>query len=265
MSHTSPIFSVFPKFLAHLPVGELARRLQDAGADAVDLIIRRGFWVEPDQLAGQVPAFVQAVRAEGLDCRFATWGVNPSAVEERDLQILVEAGIRRFRLGHFSHDPSRPYPEQIHAARKILEQLVPLLERYDAQAVYQVHHDRLLTSPESLAFLVEGLPPERIGVMPDAGNQWHEGLCGAKRMEMILGDHWSDLGIKDVHCGPEGVRKWVPCGEGANDWRGLAGAWGARPRRGLWNLQPFYAHQDQERHLSLLAKEITYLRRLFAL
>lgn len=256
--------SVFPKFLRSLAPVELGRRLRLAGADAVDLVIREGFWVRPRHLGEDLPAFLTALQGEGLACRFCTWGVAPDAVDGDDLGRLAEAGIRRFRLGYFRHDPTRGYVEQVRRAREILEGLLPLLDRHDAQAVYQLHHGTLITAPESAALLVEGLPTQRIALMPDTGNQLHEGLCRPERIEQIIGAYWTDLGVKDVACGPGGARAWVPCGEGANDWPAWVAAWRARRRDGLWNLQPFYHEHDAERHLAAITAEIAFLRRHLA-
>lgn len=260
----APCFSIFPKFLAHLSPRDLAEALCEAGADAVDLVIRKGFWVEPDNLRQSLPPFLQAVREAQLDCCLCTWGVNPHQVPEKDLKLLADSGIRRFRLGHFPWDPKRPYPTQIDEARQALANLVPLLEKYGMQAIYQFHHNTLVTTPESAAFLVTDLPPEQIGIMPDTGNQLFEGLAWPSRLSGILGPYWSDLGVKDVRCLPGGEREWVPCGEGANDWPALAKAWQQAHPRGVWNLQPFYADSNPTRLLELLRQEIQFLRKQFA-
>ena len=81
----------------------------------------------------------------------------------------------------------------------------------------------------SLAWrLVEGFPPERVGVIYDPGNMVVEGYeCYKMGME-LLGDHLAHVHVKNgsMEKGPvrpdgtqEWKRMWAPLKEGIADWR----------------------------------------------
>src|SRR5688572_15897634 len=168
-------YSIFPKFFKHLDVHALAGLVRELGLDTTNMVVRDGYWCQRATLARDVPAFVKAMEAEGLKIHFATAGFSPADVVARPelAQLLGDNGVREFRLDYFK--PTGDVPGDFRRARADLERMLPVLERANVRAVYQLHHGTLVSSPSAAYHLVSGLPHERIGVEPDPGNQTFEG------------------------------------------------------------------------------------------
>lgn len=260
--------SIFPKFLKSLPLPELGPRLRDAGLDACNLVIRKDYWVQPDDAPRSIPGFVASLRAAGVAVPACTWaeGVDQVLAAEATVAAMADAGIRSFRVGYFQWDErGGPLSGQLRRAADLLRRLQPLLERYRMQALYQVHHGTLISSPSLAALLLEDLPPTEFAVKLDAGNQGFEGMEAWDRAARMLGSRWAALGVKDTRVDRRGGRPrrgFCPCPDGDNDWDAVARAWRARQAAqvGLWVLQPFYHEQDATAHLATLTQEVAFVR-----
>ena len=99
-------FSLFPKFYSSLDVKALAALVRGCGLDAVNAVVREGYWVEPDTFARDLPAFTEAVRAEGVDVHFATTAFSAESLDAdaTPLKVMADAGIRDFRMQHFREE-----------------------------------------------------------------------------------------------------------------------------------------------------------------
>ena len=226
--------SISPKFFQSVPLDALAPTLRDTGLDACNLVIREGFWCEEVNLDQSVPQFVKAMDNVGLACDFATWAISPDKLlqKENALRILADNGITGFRMGYFRQEKHENYPAAISRCKNILQDLCELCQRIGLQAVYQVHHGVLSSSPESAALLCDGLPPESVSIMLDSGNQQFEGACDWIRADRILGDSWTHLGVKDVRY-VDGVRDWCACQDGLTDFNQIIKSWRQRRRPGF--------------------------------
>ncbi len=267
-------YSIFPKFYKHLDVAGLAALVAEVGLDTTNLVIRRGYWVEPDRLAEDVPAFVRAMEREGVAVRFATAGSSAEevAADPEPLRILAASGITDFRMGYFrGYEGTADLRASLDEARQAMERMVPVLEKVGIRAVYQVHHGTLVPGPSAVWPLVRGLPPERVGVMLDPGNQTFEGLESWDRSAKLLGDHLVAVGVKDTALvrdpdraaepGKGWRREWAPCDEGVVNWHDLARALKAVDFEGTFVWQPFYNENEPEVMTEKLKRGVAYVRR----
>src|SRR5688572_9525345 len=131
------VLSIFPKFLAHLSVGQLAATVRDVGLDTTNLVVRDGFWVSRSNFAKDLPEFMCAARKEGLNVRFATAGFGADEVIEDPSLVarLAEHGIREFRTDYFRYtageDPRRAFDD----ARRTMARVASVCERHHTRAV----------------------------------------------------------------------------------------------------------------------------------
>jgi sugar phosphate isomerase/epimerase len=266
-------WSLFPKFQSHLEPAALAALVREAGLDAVNLVIREGYWVSPDRVAEEAPRFVEAMRAEGVRVPFATAGfdLDELARGEAPLEALAGCGIRDFRPGYFSRTTGGPpVRELVDAARGTMERVARVCEASGTRCVYQLHHGTLFPSASSVWPIVAGLPPEAVGVALDPGNQSKEGLEDWDRSCSLLGEYVAAAGVKDSaprrddsHADGPGKgwrRDWVPCDEGVTDWHGFARALAGIDFEGTFVFMPFYHQDDPEAQARVLAREVAYVR-----
>ncbi len=269
-------WSIFPKFYRHLDVKGLAGLVRDAGLDTTNLTIRRGYWVEPETMAKDVPAFVGAMKDEGITVTFATAGFDFEQImaDPTPLKILADSGVTDFRPAYFRPAKGEDIRAALEHARDTFERLAPVCEKTGTRCVYQIHHGTLCPSPTGLWSLIKDLPPEAIGVMLDPGNQCYEGWEKWDRSMKLLGGHAAAFGVKDTRVVRDESRaaepdkgwsrEWCPCDEGAVNWYEVARACKANGFAGTFVLMPFYFSDEPVKMTATLAREVQYLRRVFA-
>lgn len=269
-------YSLFPKFFQSCTTDQLAEVALDCRLDAVDLVVRDGFWVTPDHMAAEAASFVKAMHRHNLKVEFATTGFSPDMLTEDDtpLRVMADNGIKSFRMSYFSYNENEDLFVQMEKARVQMVRMAGLCEKFKIKAVYQVHHgNRMLIhhTYEALA-LVQGLPAEYVGIMPDPGNQFHEGSDNWSKAFASLGAYTAAVGIKDgvYKFQPEEAslpnkgwsKAWVPCQEGVTNWTVIARALHKAKFRGVLNFQPFYHSDWPDLLIPALKEEVRYIRQV---
>ena len=96
-----PPLCVFSKHLQFLDYKELAKVCKELGLDGVDLTVRAGGHVLPENVKTDLPRAVEAIRTEGLDVPMITTRyVNIFDKDIRDVMTTAkELGISYFRIG----------------------------------------------------------------------------------------------------------------------------------------------------------------------
>lgn len=266
-------FSIFPKFYASYSVEQLAELVGQVGLDAVNLVIRKGYWVSPDNLAAEAPAFVQKMDQAGVKVTFATAGFSAEEIiaDDTPLKVLADCGICEFRMGYFrgfKEDPAAGLDD----ARAKMEQVAEVCSRAKIRAVYQVHHGTLIPSALAAYYMLRDLPPEAVGVMIDPGNQMHEGREKFGRSVRLLGDFLSSAGIKDVTVSRDADRadqpdkgwsmQWDLLSRGMINWHDFVRALKSVDFGGTFVWMPFYHEKDTDAMTKGLAEEVAYMRKV---
>src|SRR5436305_14326451 len=95
----------FTKTLKELDVRGLAAFGKEAGLDGVDLAVRPGYPVHPDNAATALPAAVKALAGEGLTIGLVTAPTNLADPRDKAAVALFEAcgkaGVPALKLGYF--------------------------------------------------------------------------------------------------------------------------------------------------------------------
>jgi sugar phosphate isomerase/epimerase len=265
-------WSVFPEFHRHLDPQALAALVQEIGADTVQIVVRDGYWVRPETLAGDCERFVKAMRKEGIEVPFASTTYMPDQLvaDPTPLRVLADNGVRGFQLGYFEvpHDVRG----EMRRARSDLQRLVPVLEKHRIRAIYPLHHATLVSSPSGAYGLVDGLPPESIAIQLDPGSQTFEGHEHYERSMRLLGRYvgWcaiNDTALRHDPAGASGAdkgwrREWAPVYEGVVRWDEFFGALGAIDFHGVVQLVPRYDADQPDQQRAKMKREIEYLKRV---
>lgn len=268
------IFSIFPKFLANLSAEQLADTVKKVGLDTTNLVIRKGYWCEPDNLAKDVPVFCKTMERAGVKIHFATAGYMPEDIEADDtpLRVLAANGVREFRMGYFrgGDDPATALDD----ARRRMERMASLCEKLDVRAVYQVHHGTNIATATGAYYLVRDLPAERVGVMLDPGNQAHEGFEKWERSARLLGDYLVSIGVKDTKVTHDETQldtprkgwstSWETVDRGQTNWHDLIGALQVIGFDGTFVWMPFYNEKEPDIQIGKIAIEVAYMRKAVA-
>lgn len=274
-TRNAPYYSLFPKFFQSLSLDELGAATLEAGFDAVDLIVRDGYWVTPLNMATEVTPFILAMQRHNVKVQFATTGYSADELlqDATPLQVMADAGIRGFRMSYFNYSEREDIFTQLDRARASMNQMAELCAKHRLKAVYQVHHGDKMLIPHSLAalYVVRDLPPEHVGIMLDPGNQFREGSENWRRAIVSLGHYLAAIGVKDGrYSNAEEERslpskgwkpEFAPCQEGVTNWSVIAAALHDIKFQGVLNFQPFYHSDNIEQLLPTLKEEVDYVRR----
>ncbi len=264
--------SLFPKFYKHLSVEGLAELVAETGLDTTNLVVREGYWVDPWELKRDVPKFVSAMEAAGVEVSFATAGFSPDQIcfDPTPLKIFADHGITEFRMGYFRIEKDDVQTSFI-VARHKLATMVDLCAEAGVRAVYQVHHGSLIPSASAAFGLVNGLDPAAVGVMLDPGNQNFEGYERPQLAVGLLGEYLRAVGVKDSARGRDASagaepgkgwwRSWTTLDEGETDWHEMLGRLHEADFSGTFVFMPFYNQDDPDEMTRKLKGEVAYLRK----
>lgn len=218
------------KFFSELSVEQLGDKAVELGFDGIDVCVRPGHPVNPDNVADTLPQAVKTWSGQGLTCPLATAATNavdPHAPEmERIYAGCAEAGVPRLKTGFWQFKAGDDYWRLVDTARAGIEAFVALSEKSGVQTCYQTHSGACIGSNcAGLMHLIRGLPPQHIGAYPDFGHMALDGEDWEMGLAMIS-DYLSVAAVKDATYGPaqtEGgpafTPRIVPAGKGCVDWR----------------------------------------------
>jgi sugar phosphate isomerase/epimerase len=268
-----PRFTVFTKPWPDPPLEELGKLVKGLGFDGVELPVRPGFQVTPENVRRGLP---EAIRILG-DCGLAI-GSIAGPVDEPTIASCGECGVPIIRV-MVPIDFSIGYRASEVAVRRQFDAALPSLERHGVAIGVQNHSGAMIGSAIGLMHLIEGYDPKLVGAVLDPA---HCGLAGEPD-EMAIDIAWSHLLLVNLKsafwertAGSEVVDapwrpRWTLGGQGITSWRKVAGE---LKRRGYDRdvcLHAEYSSVDGtladrmgDDVLPLLARDIRYARTLFA-
>ncbi len=243
---------LFTKLFRDRGLAEIGATARDLGFDGIDLLIRPGHQVEPDD-PDRIPAAVRALREAGLATPMATTDLTDPAAfpAERVFARCAEAGVGLIRLGYWRYRPERGYAACFDEARRHLDDLAALARRAGVRLAIQIHGGTIHSSGALATALLAGHDPAIIGAYPDPGNQTvQEGREDWRLTFELLRPWLCCVGVKNGgwfpgEAAPSGQRRW------RSDWLGLADGmvpWDAIARHlaetGFDGPLSFHSHYD---------------------
>jgi len=256
-------FSVFTKPWKKMPIGELGRMVHDLGFDGVELPVRPGFQVEPEDVTKDLPRVVRGLSEFGVK---VTSVAGPA--DEKTISACAEAGIPIIRICVGIQEEGYMATEA--KLQKKLDALVPILDRYGVKLGIQNHCGRFVCNAMGIRHLIEKYDPRHIGAVWDAA---HNALSG-EEPEMAIDIVWSHLCMVNLKnafwrrvTGPEAEDVvwrpyWTTGRQGLASWPRVAAELKRRGYKGVICLTAEYT--DEASVNRLIAEDIAFARSLFA-
>jgi sugar phosphate isomerase/epimerase len=259
-------FSVFTKpWKLSLP--ELGAKVAALGFSGIELPVRPGFPVDPENVATELPRAAKLLKDE--------YGVAIESVagptDAATIAACGEAGVPIIRIC-----PSLPKEESylVGEARyqKEWEALVPLLEQHGVAIGVQNHSGRYVpVHAMGLARLVAPFDPKHVCAVWDAAHNALEGEDVELALDLLNGPHLRMVNLKNgfrrYKTGPEAEdvawqTYWTSGRQGLASWPRIAAGLAARGWAGPICLTAEYA--DQSAVARLIAEDIAYAKECFA-
>lgn len=216
--------SIFSKHLEWLDYKPMAETAAELGFDGLDLTVRPGGHVLPENVKEDLPKAVEAVREAGLEVYTMSTAIG--GVDEKYTQPILETaselGIPHYRTNWYEYDDSLTIPQNLQHFKGRLRQLAELNEKYQIQGDYQNHSGSGFgASILDLWMVLDEIGSDWLGSQYDIRHATVEGAeswpVGLKALHPYIGT----LDIKDFHWAQiDG--KWevqnVPLGKGQVDF-----------------------------------------------
>ncbi|MFO7898297.1 MAG: TIM barrel protein [Planctomycetota bacterium] len=219
---------VFSKHLQDYDFGELGRALSGIGVDGVDLTVRPGGHVEPEEAADRLPEAVDALKQEGVRVRMITTAITDAAEPHAGdvLEAAAGEGIRFFKLGYYPYDGFGTLRAGLAEVKAKLRDLAAMASELGLWAGFHNHSGPYVGAHLAhVRELLDDLDPDAIGSYFDVGHATVEGAFRGWLLGLDdLADRVRMIAVKDLDV-KRGDAKWPtttrPLGEGLVQWRRL--------------------------------------------
>jgi sugar phosphate isomerase/epimerase len=225
--------SVFTKpWKCSLP--ELAEKMASLGVDGIELPVRPGYPVTPENAPEKLPQAVAELKKQGLTV-YSVAG----PVDETMIKACGAAGVRILRT-MIRIDKKIGYYASVDNEKRLYQSLLPLLERHGVTIGVQNHCDYWVGSALGIMHAISDFSPQQVGAVLDPA---HCGLDGEPE-PLAVEICWSHLimvNLKNAFRkrlnGPEAAepiwRTWWTTGRhGYTSWRAVAAALNERGYQG---------------------------------
>jgi len=242
----------------------LGRHIAGLGFDGIELPVRPGYPVHPDNVTMELPRAARTLAEQGL-----TIASIAGPTDERTIAACAEAGVPVIRIC-VSIRADETYGEGVARLRREFDALVPHLDLYGVTLGIQNHCGRDVCNAMGLSHLLEGYDPKHVASVWDAA---HNALQG-EEPELALDIVWPHLcmvNLKNAFWqrtnGPEAEHAmwrpyWTTGRNGLASWPRVAAALKARSYAGPVCLTAEY--NDHDAVDRLIAEDIAFARSLLA-
>lgn len=259
---------MFSKHLQELDFARLGEVVAGMGFDGIDLTVRSGGHIEPADAKSRLPVAVETFRRFNLSLPMITTNFVDAAepFAEEVFAVASDCGVKFIKLGYWRYRDFGSLRQLIGIARKSLEGIAKMAERYKICAVVHTHSGNFLTaSPFVLAELLDGFDPKFIAAYVDAGHIFVEGgLMGWQQGMEAIAEKIRVVACKDFAWFKEDGRwgaKVVPIGEGIVRWREFFACLRKLGFDGPISVHSEYAGWTTEQVIAQTRKDLPILKR----
>ncbi len=256
-------YTVFTKPWPKKSVAELAQFVKGLGFDGVELPVRPGFQVVPENVSKGLPEAAKIFADHGVKI-----GTVAGSMDEPTIAACAEAGVPIIRICQ-RIDPKAGYMAEEARVQKEYDALLPLLDKYGVAIGVQNHADYNVNHAMGIRHLIEKYDPKHFCAVLD---QAHCGLNG-EPPEYAIDIVWSHLRVVNLKSafwvrsnGPEAPeakwqKHWTTGRHGMAYWTRVVAELKRRNYSGDICLTAEYT--DHERVDVLIAEDIVYAKSLF--
>jgi sugar phosphate isomerase/epimerase len=260
----TPTLTVFCKpWKFALP--ELASHIAALGFDGVELPVRPGYPVTPDNVDTELLEAVRILADHGLKIASIA-----GTTEEKTLAACAAAQIPLVRIC-VGMRPGEGYLEGERRLHTEFDRLVPLLDRNGVTLGIQNHcGNRDVCNAMGLRHLIERFDPRYVAAVWDAGHNGLEGEAPESALDIV----WSHLAMvnlksaywrrREIQSGPvaEWDAYWTTGRDGRANWPRVVAELRRRQYTGPVCLTAEYTEEDAVDRL--IAEDIGFVRSLYA-
>jgi len=213
---------IFSKHLQWLDYDDMAEMAKQFGFDGVDLTVRPGGHVLPENVEWDLPKAVEAIRKRGLIVDTITTAIT-DAKDPSTLRIIKYAsklGIKQYRMGWHNYEENLSIPQNLDIIQQKFNALNTLNAEYKIRADYQNHSgDGFGATIWDICQIYKDIDTSWLGIRYDIRHATVEGGTSWKRTMQLAKPFIKSLDIKDFLWSYNSMKdeyyvKNTPLGEG---------------------------------------------------
>jgi sugar phosphate isomerase/epimerase len=234
-------FSVFTKPWPGKSIEELGRMAHWLGFDGIELPVRPGFPVNPDNATVELPRAAKTLAAHNVKIYSVA-----SVISEQIVAACAEASVPTLRV--MAPIGAEGYAGTEQRLRKEFDAAMPILERHNMRIGVQNHSGKYICNACGLRSLLSGYDPRRVEIV------WPH-LCMVNLKNAI----WKRKNAADGAL-PEWSIHWTPGREGLASWSRVAAELKRRSYGGVVCLTAEYS--DEAQVDKFIAEDLAFARTL---
>lgn len=224
-------YIMFTKHLQTLSISDMGRVVKDLGFSGVELTVRKGGHVLPENVASDLPRAVEQLAEIGLTVPAIVVEIHrPSdPYAEEVCKVAGQVGATHLRTSSQRYSVFGSLRDEVAAMKRDVADLARLATDTGVRICIHTHSGNFLSAQGAiLASIVDGTDPRAIGVSFDLGHLTVEGgLSGWRQNIELLHDRVGIVAVKSfgwkVEIDPAtGLKKWhpliVPLRDGNVQW-----------------------------------------------
>lgn len=196
-------FIVFTKHWKGAAIEEIFEAAHEIGVQGLDLAVREGYAVNPENVTEALPVAVKKAKAAGLSVPMVTsegsllW--PDQAAAEPLLAAMDAADVRRVKLGYQTHKTGEmKYWDEIDKLCAAVEGWQKLGEKHNVQICYHTHSGPYYgCNASALMHFIRGSDPKHIGAYLDVAHLLVDGEPFGFALD-VVGEFLSIIAFKDA-------------------------------------------------------------------
>jgi sugar phosphate isomerase/epimerase len=255
-------FCAFTESFQSWPIPKVCAMFREIGLEGLDLTVRPGGHIQPENAAKELPGAVQAAKENGVRISMLSTAINDSdANAESILATCAELGIDRVKLGYYSYTDFGKLLDQIDQVRAKLERVAKLGHKHGVLPCVHIHSGTSIPGSGTIAYLLlRDFKPGEIGAYVDPMHMTIEGGNDGWRQGLDLLAPWIAISSfkncvwKDAGRDKFGHQRWrpvkCPVADGIAPIPDYVDALRKLGYRGLYTLHSEYADSNSWKNLS---------------
>ncbi len=260
---------MFSKSLSGQTVEQVIESLKQVGAEGVDLCVRPGYPVTPENAATALAPAAEKIRAAGLAIPLVTGPAeltNEKAPHAEPLfRACGEANIPMIKVGYWSA-PTDQYWQAVERMKADVESLAKLGEQHGVKPLLHTHSGSYMAlNAAALMHVLKGFEPARVGAYVDVG---HLAICGEPpALAFAMTQEWlAAVAIKDLirvrAANGKAATQMAMVGEGFVDWEETMKWLVGHHFRGPLSFHSEFESPTMQQRLEQTKKDIAFVRGL---
>lgn len=225
LSNSNPKVHLFSKHLQFLAYKEMSEVSAEMGFNGLDVTVRKGGHVAPENVLEDLPKVAEAMHSYGLSTELITTNITDATATESSiiLETASQLGFKNYRMGWLKYPEGATIPESIENFKLQFKQLEILNKKLNMTGSYQNHAGKHVGAPIWDTYqILKDMNPSYIASQYDIRHAVVEGGMSWELGLQLLQSHIKSIVIKDFKWGQENGH-WkpinVPLGEGMVDFQ----------------------------------------------